>query len=263
MSATMEAIFRAFKLLVTKGSIERTDDTQGVQRVKGEITAGEVRTRMPRPLYHGLVSVPPVGSEAVFIPLNGDRRNLIVIGDNHPPTRLRNNEPGDTGFHSVDPDTKGPGSRVLCRGTRITSQPDEAASTRIEQNKTKVTIEHGSSSTILTVEDGKVTVDADGNKMVCNDADGEVSLENASGHKVRVTASNVSMEMQTGEKVEIGVGLLRMQLPGGDEINVTPGNMLLRGVNPLDFIRITGGNVAINGVTKVTITDPRGENVIP
>lgn len=65
--------------LVVRGLVEYVNDSDEMQLVKVSTTANEVTDDLERVQPYGLTTVPPKGSEAVILFLNGDKQQGVVI----------------------------------------------------------------------------------------------------------------------------------------------------------------------------------------
>lgn len=86
--------------LVVKGLISAVNDSDELQLVKVSTTADEVIEDVERVQQYGITSVPPEGSEAIVIFMNGDRSEGVVIGCDSAAVRVKELSDGDVALYS-------------------------------------------------------------------------------------------------------------------------------------------------------------------
>jgi len=74
------------------------DDTGGIQKVQVRLSQYETLDHRMVMGTYGLISSPPVGSDAVLACASGQRTNGFVIATNHRQYRYRNAKPGEVGL---------------------------------------------------------------------------------------------------------------------------------------------------------------------
>lgn len=89
-------------MTVSRGIVDQTDDSDGMQIIKGKFLADEVRDGLERFQEFGFTSRPPDNSECVAVFVQGNREHGIIVGTNNRQFRLKNLEKGETAIYTDD-----------------------------------------------------------------------------------------------------------------------------------------------------------------
>lgn len=89
-------------LLATRGIIESTVDTKGVQEVKLQGLKDENMNAVPRIQEFGFASRPPKGTSAIVINLGANRDNPVIIATDHGELRFKNLGEGESAIYTAD-----------------------------------------------------------------------------------------------------------------------------------------------------------------
>jgi len=98
----MQRLFRRIQMLAGRGRITQVDDSGPVQMLQVKASGLELADKRARLQEFGLTSHPPVGADAAFIALAGDRTAVSVVGTNHQGSRPRGLAEGETKLYSQD-----------------------------------------------------------------------------------------------------------------------------------------------------------------
>lgn len=119
------------------GRVTIVDDSGPVRRLQieeGDYPGGKrVIDKVPHVQEFGFASVPPIGSEVMLAAPCGDRSQTVAVGTNHQPSRLRDQQPGDSGIYDV----RGAKVQLTAAGLLI----DCAGLPAVIQNASTVTID--------------------------------------------------------------------------------------------------------------------------
>lgn len=102
ISRQLRPVLNRVMTVVSRGVIESADDGQGIQLVKAEFLADEVRDRIERVQQFGFTSNPPAGSEAVAVFVGGNREHGFIIATDKRAVRIKNLQPGEMAIYTDD-----------------------------------------------------------------------------------------------------------------------------------------------------------------
>ncbi|MEI8607805.1 phage baseplate assembly protein V [Enterovibrio sp. Hal110] len=93
---------RRLQLMVDRAVLRIVSDSTQRQQLQIQTLAGETDSDIERWQNYGHTSVPPTGSEAITLALNGNRSNLIVICAEDKGVRLKDLQPGDSALYHAE-----------------------------------------------------------------------------------------------------------------------------------------------------------------
>ncbi|WP_281544661.1 phage baseplate assembly protein V [Grimontia sp. SpTr1] len=93
---------RRLQLMVDRAILRIITDTTQRQQLQIQTLADETDSNIERWQNYGHTSVPPVGSEAITLALNGNRSNLVVICAEDKTVRLKDLKPGDSALYHLE-----------------------------------------------------------------------------------------------------------------------------------------------------------------
>lgn len=95
---------RRIQMLIGRGEITLSDDSDGHQRVQAEMLADELLDNVERMQEYGFTGRPPAGSTGVFVFLSGARANGVCISAEHRASRVRNLAEGEVAVYTDEGD---------------------------------------------------------------------------------------------------------------------------------------------------------------
>lgn len=100
----IDPLKRRVYLMVGRGRINGTTDSTGLQRVKLEMLAGEVRDLMERLQQYGFTSRPLDGAEGLAVFHGGNREHGLMIACDDRRYRIKNLEKGEVAIYTDEGD---------------------------------------------------------------------------------------------------------------------------------------------------------------
>ena len=92
----IEPIKNRVMLMVNRGVVTSTDDSQKLQTMQVKVLAGETKKAVPSVQHFGFSSHTPAGSDVVMLCTNGNRENSVIIGTESRQYRYINLAEGDS-----------------------------------------------------------------------------------------------------------------------------------------------------------------------
>jgi phage baseplate assembly protein V len=136
IKSALNTIRRPFRARLTA-----IDTAPGLSLLQAEGLAGEQMQAAELAQHYGLTSVPPVGSQAVVLPLGGKSAHGVIIATEHSSYRVKSLSPGEVAIYTDEGDMI-----VLKRGriVEITTQTLKInASTKVEVNSPLLQVNGG------------------------------------------------------------------------------------------------------------------------
>lgn len=99
IEGAVRKLWRRVQAAVAPGRIFLTDDTDGVQTAQMRTGPGELVDGVPVLQHFGFASRAPDDTLAVAIFAGGDRGQGVIVGTNHPASRLKNLEKGEAALY--------------------------------------------------------------------------------------------------------------------------------------------------------------------
>lgn len=100
----MKALVRKIQMLLGRGIVTLTDDSQGIQKVQAKFFAKEVKDKVERIQDYGFTSHPPANSEGIFGFLNGDRSRAFALKVDNRTYRIKNLGQGEVAIYTDEGD---------------------------------------------------------------------------------------------------------------------------------------------------------------
>lgn len=98
----LNPIKRRLQLMVDRAVLRLINDEAKRQRLQIQTLAGETASDVERWQNYGHTSVPPEGSEAITLALNGNRSKLVVICAEDKAVRLKGLKDGDSALYHLE-----------------------------------------------------------------------------------------------------------------------------------------------------------------
>ena len=101
MNSHMERLWRRVSGTVGFARIKATNDAGAVHKVQIEFHDGQLRDNTPSLSLFGVISHAPVGSDAAYMAVGGDRSNVVVIATGNQSSRPTGSQPGEFGIYNA------------------------------------------------------------------------------------------------------------------------------------------------------------------
>lgn len=184
MREAIARLARRMNLIVGRGKIKQSDDSQNIQRLQVALSALETMDNIPRAVEFGFASWPPDNCSAVVLFVNGDRSNAVAIATHDLPSRFKLAAKGESAVFDGNGTNGAAGKWIWLK---------KGAGIEIEANGEPVVIKDALSITASNKAGGTMPV-------TLNTNGGDITL-NMNGGKVKIVdPGQVVLSDQNGQK---------------------------------------------------------------